>query len=224
MDRNDVVQGVLDLFPAPHYLEIGVFEGVTFHGVKAARKVAVDPAFQFDHVAAAARDNDCVYHQVPSDEYFGSLANGERFDVIYIDGLHTFEQTLRDLINALALIRTKGVIIIDDIFPTSLAAALPDFREFKVARKLTGTKAKHWMGDVYKLAFFIESFFQSWSFGCITDNHGQLIMWQKPRAAVKQRKVEQIGLAGYDRALIERKSFGFAPYQQIISEIRQSRA
>lgn len=223
MDRNDVVQGVLDLFAVPHYLEIGVFEGKTFHGVKADRKVAVDPAFQFDHEAAAREHPECAYHEMPSDTYFGGVARGERFDVIYIDGLHTFEQTLRDLINALSVIGENGVIIIDDVFPDSFPAALPDYKEFRAVRKATGLKSKNWMGDVYKLVFFIETFFQSWTFGCITDNHGQLIMWQQPRSAVKERRVEQIGLAGYDRALIERDAFRFAPYDAILAKVRRAR-
>jgi hypothetical protein len=94
--RDAVLQGLLALFAAPSYLEIGVSKGVTFHRIQARRKVAVDPRFRFDVAAARKENPSASYHEVPSDVYFGTIVDpGERFDVIYLDGLHTAEQTLR---------------------------------------------------------------------------------------------------------------------------------
>lgn len=95
--RADVVQAVLSLYPDPHYLEVGVSRGATFHAVEAAQKVAVDPSFRFDIEAAAAEHPGATYFALTSDAYFGDVAGtGTRFDVIYLDGMHTVEQTLRD--------------------------------------------------------------------------------------------------------------------------------
>src|ERR1022692_2180630 len=96
VSRADVVQALVDLYEEPSYLEIGVHSGETFHAVKAKRKVAVDPKFAISPENREASDV-VVYHEVTSDIYFGELASSdEQFDVIFLDGLHTLEQTLRD--------------------------------------------------------------------------------------------------------------------------------
>jgi hypothetical protein len=52
-----------------------------------------------------------------SDEFFATLRPSKRYDVAFIDGLHTFEQTYRDVINTFAHLRS-GVILIDDTVPS----------------------------------------------------------------------------------------------------------
>lgn len=222
--RAQVVQSALDLFAQPRYLEIGVAKGATFHETRAFRKTAVDPYFKFDVGDARSSHPEARYFNLPSDAFFAQCPIGEKFDVIYIDGLHTFEQTLRDLMNALSHLADRSVIIIDDIFPNSLAAAQRARADFVAVREHLGLENKAWMGDVYKLVLFIDSFLQSWTFRCVSDNHGQLVMWQAPRETVDERFVSDIGLAGYERAIIERASFRFAPLEAIIGELREALA
>jgi Methyltransferase domain len=125
-----------------------------------------------------------VYHQVPSDVYFGEIANvHDKFDVIYLDGLHTAEQTLRDLMNSLCLVKSKGVIVVDDVYPDSYAASLPDVGLSNLLKRHSGQTDHSWMGDVFKLVFFVHSFCQQHSFATVSDNHGQLVMWPEPRPA-----------------------------------------
>lgn len=127
MDRPDVIQGLLNLYSNPSYLEVGVNHGITFHAITAARKVAVDPKFNFDVPQARLRPGGATsdYHEVPSDDYFANRPAGDMFDVIFLDGLHTFDQTLRDLLNAMTCLKPTGAIVIDDVTPSSYAASLP---------------------------------------------------------------------------------------------------
>ncbi|MFA6298507.1 MAG: hypothetical protein WC642_05030, partial [Nocardioides sp.] len=85
ISRAAVLSRLTSLYPEARYLEIGVCEGATFDRVPAARKVAVDPEFRFDHVAMQRDNPGTEYHQVTSDDYFASaVGEDEQFDVIYL--------------------------------------------------------------------------------------------------------------------------------------------
>jgi predicted O-methyltransferase YrrM len=42
------------------------------------------------------------------------LAHGKNFDLIYVDGAHTFEHVVRDALYAIDLLRVGGVVVFDD--------------------------------------------------------------------------------------------------------------
>ena len=140
------------------------------------------------------------YHQVTSDEYFGSVVEPDaQFDVIYLDGLHTVEQTLRDLLNALPHLQPQGVLVIDDVRPPTALAAIPDRQEFFEVRSAQGRDdEKAWMGDVFRLVYFIETFCQQLSFRVIANNHGQAVVWRHRRAEVPQRGLAEVGAMTFD--------------------------
>jgi len=46
-------------------------------------------------------------------------------DVVFIDGLHTFLQSLKDVQNSLRYLNANGVIVLHDCNPLSEAAAFP---------------------------------------------------------------------------------------------------
>lgn len=220
--RDAVVQGVLDLFESPSYLEVGVNQGRTFNSLRAAMKVAVDPQFLFDHQSLATPD--VRFHEVTSDAYFGSAdAQGDRFDVIYLDGLHTAEQTTRDLINAISFLKPGGVIVIDDVLPSSYPASLPDRSHTRTIRAATKDPAGAWMGDVYRVVFFVETFCQQFNYATVTNNHGQLIMWREPRQEVAKRTIAEVGLKEYKDVFLERGAFKPATLPAILQKIVASR-
>jgi len=220
--RSEVVQGILDLFPEPAYLEIGVSQGITFDAVRARRKVAVDPAFQFDVAVAAAQNPNAEYHPVTSDRFFGGIvAADERFELIYLDGLHTLEQTLRDFTNALHFLRPGGVIVVDDVYPNSYVASLRSISEFRAMRKALKIAAKSWMGDTYRLVYFIDSFHQQLTFRTVGDNHGQLVVWEARRPEVRERTVEEVGRYPYEKTVLNKAVLRFAPFGEILAELRE---
>ncbi len=231
MTRHDVITRLLGLFKTPAYLEVGVNKGETFHRVTAARKVAVDPRFLFD--AAARGHAGTEYHEVPSDVFFsGQSGPVGRFDVIFLDGLHTFEQTLRDLLNATSVLRPGGVIVIDDVLPNSFDASLPDYRQVERLRSTapaigTGwTSDGSWMGDVFKLVFFIETFMQHYAFATVAENHGQTVLWEqvRPAPALPHRTMEEISRLDYRDTILRRAVFRIMPLGAIVEEIGRARA
>lgn len=107
------------------YLEIGCAGNHNFDQVQSQHKVGVDP-----HRGGTLR--------LTSDAFF--RINQERFDLVFIDGLHLKEQVLKDVDNALAILKEGGIILLHDCLPT---------QEFHQFRKPTPGKGA-WTGDVWK--------------------------------------------------------------------------
>jgi len=144
--RLSIIQSELDRFASPRYLEIGIFDGLVFTKVKAATKVAVDPHIRVSKLRRAllTARSGAIFLEVPSDEYFASLDADTKFDVIFVDGLHLYEQALRDTENSLAHLADGGVVLIHDCNPPAAAVANRD--------PGAATAAGHvaWCGDVWK--------------------------------------------------------------------------
>ncbi|QNP42799.1 class I SAM-dependent methyltransferase [Sphingomonas daechungensis] len=199
-------------------------KGMTFNALKAGTKVAVDPKFLFDFEAVRQEVPGTSFHETTSDDYFGNIASRDTaFDVIYLDGLHTAEQTIRDLVNATSFLKDCGVIIIDDVFPCSYVASLPNRRETRLIRQASGDTTGAWMGDVYRLVFFVETFCQQFSYCTVNNNHGQLVMWREPRRSVPDRTLTQVGEKAYKDIFLEKDSFQCAPLSQILKRIEAAR-
>ena len=209
-------------YDQPRYLEIGVCEGRTFDRVPAAVRVAVDPEFRFDHTDPERLLPGTEYHQVTSDEYFGSIVDpAARFDVIYLDGLHTVEQTLRDLLNALPYLQPQGVLVIDDVRPPTELAAIRDRQEFFEVRAAAGREdEKAWMGDVYRLVWFIDTFCQQLTHRVIANNHGQAVVWRHRRPEVPDRLLAEVGGLPFDALAAGEDVLRLAPFGEIVRELR----
>lgn len=198
--RSNVLKRLTKLYDEPRYLEVGVGRGITFERVPAARKVAVDPLFRFDHEAKARELPEATYHPVTSDEYFNRIIEPDDvFDVIYLDGLHVYDQTLRDLLNALEHLQPRGVIVIDDTRPPTYLASLADRELFFQLKRATGSTEKQWMGDVYRTVYFIAAMCPHLSYATIANNHGQTVVWRKRRDETPEMTLAEIDGLTFER-------------------------
>ncbi len=232
ISRPEAIQGLLDLFEAPRYLEIGVDHGDTFMPLNATRKVAVDPKFNFKFENRSDRERSVEFHEVTSDVYFAErVRNGDVFDVIFLDGLHVAEQTIRDLLNAIMFVDRRGVIIVDDVVPESYHASLASVSELVQVREYL---ARHdgrlladqaWMGDVYKVPFFIQTFMQQFSYATIQENHGQTVLWResRPPQDIKPFSLEGVGRLEFKDFVGQRSMLNVTPFSTILGSIKRSR-
>jgi hypothetical protein len=121
--RWDLIQFIIDKYKFDSYLEIGCDKDQSFSKIKIKNKVGVDPIS-----GGTIRST--------SDEFF--LNNHNRFDIIFIDGLHEYKQVLNDINNSLKILNKDGFILVHDCLPRSLAQqAVPRYRG-------------SWNGDVWK--------------------------------------------------------------------------
>lgn len=142
------------------YVEIGVRNGKCFFNIQAKYRVAVDPEFRIakrTYLKVYGRNpmrwfRDSFFSQT-SDEFFKKqrdLLMRLKPDVIFIDGLHTYEQSFRDVMNSLEVVSSGGVIVIHDCNPTNEIVAMPATSPMEVARKHPAGWRGIWCGDVWK--------------------------------------------------------------------------
>jgi hypothetical protein len=159
------------------YLEIGVNEGDTFRLIEIPERTGVDPTLRFD--PDTLRNQSTQLFSVTSDAYFASLPIGAKFDVIFIDGLHTFEQVVRDFSNAILHSHDRTVIILDDTRPSDVYSSLPDPRETSKFREMFRSESKDWHGDVFKAVFYLHDFWPSVNYRTLASGgNPQTLVWR----------------------------------------------
>jgi Glycosyltransferase 61/Methyltransferase domain len=164
------------------YLEVGVADGRTFLHIDFELKHAVDPRFRFD---TRIHESDTTqFFETTSDDFFLYFARNDRtYDLIFLDGLHTFEQTFRDFCSSQAHCHENTIWVIDDVFPSDPFSAVSDETKSRQFRKLQhGSGKGPWHGDVFKTVFAINDFFPNLSFRTFSgEGNPQTVVVRRPR-------------------------------------------
>ena len=121
--RWNLIQFLINKYKFQSYLEIGCDKNQSFTKIKIDNKIGVDPI-----------EGGTI--RLTSDQFFAQ--NNNKFDIIFIDGLHHYSQVLKDINNSLKILKKNGFILVHDCLPRSLAQqAVPRYRA-------------SWNGDVWK--------------------------------------------------------------------------
>tara|TARA_B100000989_G_scaffold132112_1_gene98063 strand:- start:3623 stop:4300 length:678 start_codon:yes stop_codon:yes gene_type:complete len=121
--RWDLIDYLIKKNVYSNYLEIGCDKDQLFSKVNIKNKIGVDPS------------NGGNVRKT-SNEFFSD--NKKFFDIVFIDGLHEYEQVKKDIINSLKFLNQNGVVLVHDCMPDSLGKqAVPRYK-------------MQWNGDVWK--------------------------------------------------------------------------
>ena len=133
MNRTDIINTFINKYDYQSYLEIGLGSGLNYTWVKSFDKIGVDPSDEYQYTT----------YRITSDEFFETIQPtlNKKYDIIFIDGLHTADQSYKDVINAVRYLNSGGVMIMHDCNP-------PTEGHQKVPQSQTD-----WNGDVWK-AFY----------------------------------------------------------------------
>ena len=99
-NRVSFITAATQKFSDCRYLEIGCDNNICFKSIPVMNKIGVDP-----DRGGNIKDT--------SDNFFKN--NKNRFDVIFIDGLHIYEQCRRDVINSLKVLDKNRYIFLRTI-------------------------------------------------------------------------------------------------------------
>jgi len=167
MNRIELIQKIIARANFNTYLEIGCQTGFSFLPVKAKRKMAVDPNFliprneKLKWILKQPSNLKNKYFEETSDDFFsnqkGYLRKLNGLDVVLVDGMHTFINSLKDVLNSLKYLNDNGIIVMHDCYPPHEAAALPTEsfptqEEQNAAEGWTG----EWCGDVWKTIVYLK--------------------------------------------------------------------
>ena len=123
VNRWDLIQKLINSNNFKNYLEIGCDGDDSFSKIRVENKVGVDP-----YSGGNFRGTS---------DYFFSI-NNNKFDCIFIDGLHEYSQVYKDIKNSLDVLTDNGIILLHDCLPTTLhKQAVPRYKNI-------------WNGDVWK--------------------------------------------------------------------------
>ena len=121
--RWDLIEYLIKKNNYKNYLEIGCDKNQLFSKVNINNKIGVDPVS-----GGNVRKT--------SDDFFKE--NKSNFDIVFIDGLHTYEQVKKDILNSVNCLLDEGIILVHDCMPDSLGKqAVPRYK-------------MQWNGDVWK--------------------------------------------------------------------------
>ena len=149
--RTEIIQNIINKKNYEKYLEIGCDKDDNFSKIQAKIKIGVDP-----QRGGTTR--------MTSDEFFKN--NNENFDIIFLDGLHTYEQTIKDIQNSLNTISNGGIILIHDCLPK------------KIWNQIVPRVYGHWNGDVWKAIVHSRTFEKADTYTIIAD-HGLGIIFKR---------------------------------------------
>ena len=124
--RTDLLNLIIEKMNYDTYLEVGIYEGENYNKIKAPVKVGVDPNCGIDGIRREF-----------SNDFFNK--NKDKFDIIFIDGDHNYEQVKQDVDNALKHLTRWGMVVMHDTCPPTLGHS-GRYREGE------------WCGDAYKVA------------------------------------------------------------------------
>jgi len=160
MNRTEVINHLIKEKGYKSYLEIGVqFPHSNYDKIEIKNKTGVEP-----YPVADLLNKGIV--ELTSDMFFKSLEDNVKYDIIFIDGLHTREQSLADILNSLKHLSDNGTILVHDCLPTA---------EYQTSIEDNG---KEWTGDVWKSIVDIKAkdgldvstIDTDWGIGCIRHN------------------------------------------------------
>lgn len=149
MTKEEIINKIIKDRGFTSYLEIGGDKFYCFSRIKCNRKVVVDPA-NIEKIPELVNKT--------SDEYFKD--SEDKFDLIFIDGLHEHEQVERDIINSMQHLNKDGIIVLHDCLPQ------------EEIHQRVPRETRRWNGDVWRAFVGFRKSYPEINSYCYADDFG----------------------------------------------------
>ena len=181
--RYDIIKKIIEKKKYSSYLEIGCFEDETFNKINIDKKVGVDP-------------NSGGNVRLTSDNFF--KINNDTFDIIFIDGLHTYEQVKRDITNSLNALNKNGTLLLHDCLPQ------------KIRDQASPRAHEHWNGDVWKALVECRTLKDIDTYTCFADE-GIGVIYKRPN-----QNILKLSCKNYKKIKFKDYYYNYKEYMNLI--------
>lgn len=182
MKRFDIINHLIKINGYKSFLEIGTQEHINISNIIIDKKISVDP----DPEVSAN-------YILPSDEFFKQ--NNEKFDIIFVDGLHHADYAYRDIVNSLKILNPGGCIVVHDVKPYSFES------QFIPLEKTISYGSGIWNGDVWKAWVKLRTENKNLSMKVVDTDHGCGIIYVTKQGDGDFLKSYNNGYYNYDEKL-----------------------
>ena len=147
-DYPAALRQIHDILKPQTYLEIGVCTGLSIRLANSTtRCVGIDPAPRLreplpPNTKLFTMESDAFFEK----HYLPDVLEQTPLDLAFIDGLHTFDQVLKDFINLERFASPSSLYILHDTFPVESGVASRQERN------------KFWAGDVWKVIPILKAY------------------------------------------------------------------
>jgi len=112
MERSDIINHLIKTYSYQSYLEVGYGNGETFHKIE----LPLENKTGIDH---RGPKDDSYLIRMTADDYFrlSRQMKNKKYDLIFIDASHLYEDVENDLTNSLDCLMEGGTIVMHDCNP-----------------------------------------------------------------------------------------------------------
>ena len=190
--RFEIVQNIIKKKNYKNYLEIGCFDDELFNFVNCENKVGVDPI-----------SGGTV--RATSDQFFKD--NKEKFDCVFIDGLHEYHQVKKDIFNSLKFLNEDGIILLHDCLPNNYY------------QQATPRCQWVWNGDVWKAIVECRVLKDLDVYTCYADN-GIGVIFKRPNKNLLENSYEDYSKLKFDEYIHKNKKLmNLIEYEELMRMI-----
>lgn len=189
IERNVIINKLIDTYGFEKYLEIGVDDASNFLKINCKYKDCVDPFMSFStdynnnkNVFLSTEDDIIKYrfieeniltHKITSDDFFE--ITDKKYDLIFIDGDHTEKQVTKDIENSLFALTENGRIVLHD--------SLPPYKE----ASLDNRESECWTGGVFRSILKLNTLYTGIKYYTINTDMGVCVI-QKMKSFKKKNE------------------------------------
>lgn len=161
MNRTNIINTIIKKYEFDNYLEIGVRNSKeNFDLIMANNKNGVDP----EPVTP-------VNFKTTSDDFFANHVGDRKYDIVFVDGLHTEEQVYIDVINSIKHLNDGGFIVMHDCNP-------PTEYHIRTYEEYLRTKGQ-WNGTVFRGFIKLKQELKNWNCFVVDEDFGCGIITQR---------------------------------------------
>ena len=192
-NRIQIIKEIINIKNYEKYLEIGCFKNELFDRINCKKKVGVDPV-----------SGGTI--RVTSDEFF--YKNTEKFDCIFIDGLHQFNQVKKDILNSIKVLNEGGIILLHDCLPNNVFEQAIPRCQYK------------WNGDVWKAIVEFRTYENLDIYTCYAD-HGIGVIFNRPNKNILKFEKDKFVNLKFEEYFKNHKTYmNIISYSQLIELIK----